>query len=151
MNLRELSLRSKVILGYVGLSLFYALIIGLLLKDWFVGLPYFIQFLIGSFPIFGLFSIILGGINKPKRILGSFLLFITADIIAVPFMVSPDGSFGNAFLSEASSDVFIANLAQALGFNGFMLYLMTYVVITSILVTIAVYLLKNKDLKDEFD
>lgn len=147
----KLNLRQKVITAYFLLSLFYAIIIGIVLKGWFTSQPYPVQFALGAVPIFALFSIIIGGIKKPKRIISSFILFCTADAICVPFLLNPDGTFGTAFLSEAASDVFLGKLLQGFGINGFLLYLMTYVVATTLLVSLAVFLIKDKDLKDEYD
>ena len=147
----NLSLRTKVIVVYLILSIFYAIVIGIIMKDWFTSLPSAMQFVLSSFPIFALFSIIIGGLSQPKRILGSFILFACADVVGVPFLINPDGTFGTAFLSGGASDVFIATIAQGFGVNGFILYIATYVVVPTLAVIAAVYLLKNKDLKDEYD
>lgn len=147
----SLDIRKKVIFTYLSLALFYAIGLGILLQSWFESLPFYAQFFIGAAPIYLLFSVVLGGVKKWKRIIAGFILFTMSDVIVFPFLVTlTQINTAGIIGAQASSDVFLAMLLQSFGLTGFWLYIGTYVVLTTILVTIAVYLIPKKDLKDEF-
>lgn len=95
--LEGLDIRHKIILTYFVLALFYTIILGIFLVDWFNSLPFFLQFVLGTIPVFALFSIALGGLRDWKKIVASFILFFTSDVVVIPLMVSPSGVVGGGF------------------------------------------------------
>lgn len=53
-------------------------------------------------------------------------------------------------LSGGASDIFLADIAMGLGASGLLLYVLTYIVFSTVLVSIAVFLLPSTDLKKKF-
>lgn len=143
------SVKLKVVLGFIGITILYAVIVGSFLLDAISGLPFWQQFLIATVPIYLFPSIVIGqfiGKDGLKKTAGSFLLITAIDTIVPPYLIGLDGVFADAMLNQASVDVFFASILSGVGVSGFLLYLGTYVLVPVSLMVVSVLLLTDSQL-----
>lgn len=135
--------------------IFYSLIFAII---WFfVAIPYLqksitsipLQFVVFNLGVYFFLFIFLKSVITQTKInfrvsFGLILLFLCFDILLPEYHINTLGQLiPGALLGTSSADYFLGNLYSGFGVNGFMLFIMVYIISTALLLLGSSLLLKN--------
>ena len=141
--------KKQIILYAIGLAMVWGTIITLF-ADQIQAMPYYFQFVLAAGAGYLFPSIIIGHAFETKinkRIIGAWFFILATDLLLPPLAVNLNGEFvSTGLFSLATPDKLLFELYKQTNISGAGLFILCYPISFIIFISIAVYLLTDKQI-----